>query len=244
MNRRLLQRPIPRAFALLALSCVIAAVLAAGSSSGASAILLGSGGPVEASCPTDCLVEARVTGYQTSIEGSSNPFVAPAAGRIVSWSMKLGLPEKTDIKVFNKRFGESKARLSILKPVRSKADRSRGRKYMLLRQSKAERLRPHFGKTANFTLPRPLKVNRGHVVALTLPTWAPAFSVEQSDLSRWRASRSPTRKRGKCFTKGGFANLRAGAPHQKLGSERAYGCSFRGARLLYWATFMPQGSAP
>jgi hypothetical protein len=230
-----LKRTLPRAFGVLALCCAAALLLGVGASRGATTVLLGSGEAAEASCPAECLVEAKVTGYQTSIEGSKKPFVAPAPGRIVSWSIKLGLPEKRAIKGFNRRFGESKARISILKPIRDKRGK---KKYVLLRHSKARRLRRHFGKTVDFTLRRPLKLNRGHLVALTLPTWAPAFSVQQSDESRWQASRAATRKRGKCFTKGGFANIKAGAPHQKLDSERAYGCSFRGARLLYWATFV------
>ncbi|MGH2957125.1 MAG: hypothetical protein ACRDL6_09040 [Solirubrobacterales bacterium] len=225
-----------RVLAALALSCGVVLLAGPAVSGGATSVLLGSGGPAEASCPEDCLVEARVTGFQTSIEGSKKPFVTPARGRIVSWSLDLGVPEKMQIKAFNKRFGVSAARLSILKPIRRKEG---GRKkYVLLRQSPVQRLRKHFGATPNFPLERPLKVGQGHVVALTIPSWAPAFSTSQTDLSRWRASRAPTRKRGDCFTKGGFANLEAGAPHHKLQSERAYGCAFRGARLLYWATFV------
>ena len=214
------------------------ALLAGGAtSSAAPTALLGSAGPADASCPADCLVEARVTGFQTSIDGSSSPFVVPARGRIAAWSIKLGMPVKSDIKGFNRRFGEPKARLSILRPVRREASDGRGPRYKLLRASPVIRLRPLFGTTVNLVLRRPLKVNRGHVVALTLPTWAPAFSVGETKRSRWRASRAPTSRRGDCVTKEGFANLRAGAPQQKLASRRAYKCSYRGARLLYWATF-------
>lgn len=237
------QGSVVRALAVLSVCAATVLLTGAGNSPGATSVLLGSGGPAEASCPTDCLVEAKVTGFQMSIEGSKSPFVAPAAGRIVSWSIDLGRPEKTQIKGFNKRFGASAARLSILKPVRKKGG-GRGRGYVLLRQSPVQPLRQHFDTRPSFILGRPLKVNQGHVVALTLPSWAPAFSVSQTDLSRWRASRAPTPKRGDCFTDEGLANLRAGSPHQKLRSERAYGCTFRGARLLYWATFIPRGSAP
>lgn len=228
---------LPRRAGTLAILALVTGLVL--TSSAAAASLLGSAGPATASCPADCLVEARVTGFQMSIEGSKRPFVIPAQGRITSWSIRLGAPVRSEIKGFNRRFGESKARLSILKPQRWAAARPREHRYKLVRQSPVERLRSFFGSTADFSLARPLKVNRGQVVALTLPTWAPAFSTGQTKRSTWRASRAPTDRRGNCVTEGGFANIRSGAPQQKLASERAYGCAYRGARLLYWATFKP-----
>jgi hypothetical protein len=180
-------------------------------------------------------VEARVTGFQTTVGGAQAPVVAPASGRILSWSINLGSPESTAIKFFNKRFGPSAARLSILKPIRA---RGAGRRtYRLLRQSPAEALKPHFGNLATLSLEQPLKVGKGQRLALTIPSWAPAFSVGHGDGTRWRASRAPTRSRGDCFTDEGLANLRAGSPQQRPGTDRAYGCSYQGAMLLYSATF-------
>ena len=216
---------------------VIAALACALSAAPAPAqVTLGTAATGTASCPTDCLVEARVTGFQTMVGGAKAPLVAPAAGRIVSWSINLGSPESSAIKFFKKRFGPPAARLSVLKPIPS----SKGRKhaFQLLRKTPVQALRSHFGSLATFSLERPLKVAKGQRLALTIPSWAPAFSVGHGDASRWRASRAPTRRRGDCFTDEGLANLRAGAPHRKPGSVRAYGCSYRGAMLLYSATFV------
>ena len=169
--------------ALLIAATVLALTPAAAS---AQAVVLGAAAPANASCPTNCLVEARVTGFQTSIGKTNNPFVAPADGQIVSWSIKLGKPKKADVKAFNKEFGPPQARLSILKPV---AGTSNPTRYKLLRQSPAQPLGKILGRISTFNLATPLAVKADQVVALTIPTWAPAFAVGQSSSTRgWRAA--------------------------------------------------------
>lgn len=221
----------------LALACAAAVTMWAGVSSAGKVRVLGAAKPVKASCPTECLVEARVTGFQTRIGRARKPFVVPAHGRIVAWSIKLGRPGKKHLRFFNRTFGPSQARISILKPVRV---RRRGRpaklKYRLLRQSPAQSLRPFFGTITTFGLERSLPVRKGNVVALTIPTWAPAFAAVGP--ARWRASRAPTKNRGPCVLKRGLANIEAGGPHERKGSQRRYGCVYRDSRLLYTARFV------
>ena len=53
------------------------------------------------------------------------------------------------------------------------------------------------------------------------------------------ASRRPTKKRGGCTDDEGRANVDAGAPQAKKGTQRPYGCTYNSARLLYSATFVP-----
>ncbi|MGH2923043.1 MAG: hypothetical protein ACRDKH_03305 [Solirubrobacterales bacterium] len=218
-----------------------AVVLLAALSGGADlaeAKVLGAARPAAASCPDSCVVEARVSGFQTDIDGIRNPFRIPAHGRIVAWSIKLGKPAKEDLKTFNGRFGPSQARISILKPVKTRRGRRpRKVRYRLLRQSPIQDLQPFFGETTTFGLADALKVRKGNIVALTMPTWAPAFAVGQE--GRWRASRKASRARGPCFLRGGLANIEAGGPHDQTGTQRRYGCGYRGARLLYSARFLP-----
>jgi hypothetical protein len=209
----------------------------------AGAATLGTVGSAVASCPADCLVEARVTGFQTSIGSKRKLVRTPARGRIVSWSIDLGMPRRTDIKGFNRKFGESKARLAVLKKVRTRTGSRRLVRYVLLRQSPVQRLRSHFGQTISFPLERPLKVGAGQVLALTIPTWAPAFAVDGSEGSRWLASRKPT-QRGGCVTRDGQANITAGSAHQRPRSVRTYRCGYHGTRLLYSATFVKAGTQP
>ena len=221
--------------ALLIAISVLALTPAAAS---AQAVVLGAAAPANASCPTNCLVEARVTGFQTSIGKTNNPFLAPSDGQIVSWSIKLGKPKKPDVKTFNKEFGPPQARLSILKPV---AGTSNPTRYKLLRQSPAQRLGKILGQISTFNLTSPLAVKAGQVVALTIPTWAPAFAVGQSSSTRWMASRRATKKRGGCTDDEGRANVNAGAPQVKKGEQQPYGCTYNSARLLYTATFVADG---
>ncbi len=202
------------------------------------ATVLGAAESVDASCPADCLVEAEVTGFQTSIGNIKNPFVAPADGEIVTWSAKLGKPKKEDVQAFNDEFGLASARLSILKPVPGS---SKPVRYKLLRQSPIEPLGKIFGRISTFNLTAPLAVKSGQIVALTIPTWAPVFAVGQPSATTWQASRRPTKKRGGCTDDEGRANVDAGAPHEKKGEQRPYGCTYNSARLLYTATFVADG---
>ena len=202
------------------------------------ATVLGAAESVDASCPDDCLVEAKVTGFQTSIGNTKNPFVAPADGQIVSWSIKLGKPNKKDVTAFNDEFGLASARLSILKPVPGSCNPT---KYKLLRQSPVQNLGKVFGQISTFNLAAPLAVKKGQIVALTIPTWAPAFAVGQPSATKWQASRRATKKRGGCTDDEGRANVDAGAPQVKKGKQQPYGCTYNSARLLYSATFVADG---
>jgi hypothetical protein len=223
--------------AALAAAIVVAVSLSAVTARSAEAgraVVLGAAKPVAASCPENCLVEARVTGFQMQIGRHKNPFTVRRNGRIVAWSVKLGTPGKTDLQYFNERFGRSRARISVLKPVRVRRKGKPAKvRYKLLRQGPLQDLQPFFGETTSFGLPNSLTVRKGNVVALTIPTWAPAFATVEA--TRWRASRAPSKKRGDCVVERGQANVEAGSAHEDPGTMRRYGCSYRGARLLYTA---------
>ena len=223
---------------LLAAGLALALTIAIGTASAGAAqtIILGAAKPANASCPDDCLVEARVTGFQTSIGNLKNPFVAPEDGEIVAWALKQGKPRKADRRAFNEEFGPPKARIGILRQVPGTSNPTR---YKLLRQSPVEGLGPFFGATTTFSLDVPLPIRKGEIVALTIKSWAPAFAVGQSAATEWMASRRPTNKRGGCTDDEGRANVDAGAPQTKKGTQRPYGCDYDRARLLYSATFLP-----
>lgn len=236
MNAALNSRRVGALAAAGVLGAVVAMTIATGASQAQTLSVIGNMG-AKPSCPDRCLVEARVTGFQATIGKRNKPYKVPVDGRIVAWTVKLGKPRGRDINFFNKRFKRSKAKLAVLKSYRVKRGPKKGKvKYKLKRQSPVQRLRPFFGTTTTFRLQQPLTVRRGWVVALTIPTWAPVFSVEAGKRTRWKASRAATRKRGPCTTRRGFANLKAGKQHGKLKSSRRYACVYRNARLLYSAT--------
>lgn len=216
--------------------------------------VLGAGPPQKPTCPNAddaCFVEARVTGFQTSIGKTRKPFVATVPGRVVAWSIKLGRPSSKDNRCFsngctvgNEEFagfgGPARARLAILKPNKKKIKQGRP-VYQLLRQSPVEELAPFFGTTTTFTLQNPLAIKKGQIAALTIPTWAPVFVGGLSSNYGWRASRNPTKKRGGCTIgkgAGQSANIKSGSPHQAVGKERRYACSYKTNRLLYSVTMV------
>jgi len=88
-------------------------------------------------------------------------------------------------------------------------------------------LSPFLGQTVRFGAS--LKVQRGDVVGLTVPTWAPAFAEGLSAKNAWRASRLP----GRCTE---ATDVRQGSPQQRVGRRATYGCRYSTARLLYTVT--------
>ncbi len=231
------------------LAALLAAVIGTGMAGAAPrVIVLGAATPAVPSCPTNCQAVGKTTGFQTNITGAKSPFVVTTRGRVVAWSIKTGAPStkpnpnnnnQSDFDFFSKTFGGSpKARIAVLKPI-MKSIKAGKPIYKLKSQSPVEDLSAFLGQTTTFTLDTPLRVKPNNVVALTVPTWAPAFAINQSADTRWAASR----KKGKCNA---TADILAGTPQDALGTERSYGCTYNTARLLYSATVVadPNQSAP
>jgi hypothetical protein len=227
------------ATAVAVFAAVLAVAIGTGDAGAAPrVVVLGAATPALPSCPTNCQAVGKTTGFQTSITGSKSPFTVQFRGRIVAWSIKTGSPStkpnpnngnQSDFDFFNKTFGgEPKARIAVLKPIMSSIKAGKPI-YKLKSQSPVEDLSGFLGQTTTFTLDTPLRVKPNNVVALTVPTWAPAFAINQSANTRWQASR----KRGKCNN---TADILAGTPQDALGTQRSYGCTYNTARLLYSAT--------
>ena len=215
----------------------------------------------------DCVVEGKVTGYQAlskKVEGRN--FVVPFKGKVVSWSISLAkvtrkpvkvdenlTPEPAQLPFFNETFGSpSQARISVLREVNK---REKGPpQYKNVRQSPTQILNPYFGTTVTFPLTKPLNVNKGQTIGLTIPTWAPALwkprvcndavvkdpnCVPYERNYTWRASRGPDY----CelgFEENGDPNaaLKKSHSQQKVDSVKRYGCYYGGNVLLYTATIV------
>ncbi len=180
-----------------------------------------------ASCPTNpCQAVTRTSGFQVTVAGraKSGLFVAPRKGRVVGFTIRLGKPTTAQMTFFNGNFGGApQARLSILKPPKTRYA------YQLTGQSEVFNLTPYLGREVQFPLLRSLFVNKGYIVALTTPTWAPALALGLDRGNAWRASRA----REDCN-----ANPPPQAAQQRLRSRRDYRCLYRGARLTYSATMI------
>jgi hypothetical protein len=213
-----MKRLLPLVFACLG-------ILAAAPSAGARVIEVGQPEPFPAaSCPENCQAIAQVSGYNAEIGKSKNTFRINRPGRVVAFTMRLGEPNADQLTYFRTTFGgASQARVSILKPARTK------QRHRLLQQSEVINLEPYFGTTPTFALRRSLPVLKGNIIAITVPTWAPAFAHGLTNEHAWRSSHHDE----DCTSATPPA-----AAQMSLNSLRIYGCFYRTARLLYSVSYV------
>ncbi len=220
----------------------------------------------------DCVAEGKVTIFQSKSKGiPGRTTEVPWAGKLVSWSISLAEVTRTKVTVDGEDYGAQKpffdgvfgapatARIAVLKQVEKK---SKGApKYKMVRQSPVQVLNQYFGTTVTFALDRPLNVIKGQIIALTVPTWAPALwkpracnavddSVLDPDacdalLKRYssRASRTP-RGKDKCTLRQDRETfepneaLAKSRPQTGVNSVRRYGCYYAPQVMLYSATIV------
>lgn len=177
------------------------------------------------SCPaTPCLAVSRTTGFQVKVGTTHNLLSAPHAGTVVAWTVVLGKPNATQIKFFDtNEGGAASAGIAILR-----AQRKPNLTYKLIAQSPIVPLKEYFGQTAQFPLATTIPVKKGDIIALTVPTWAPALALGFGNDTSWRASRS----KSQCTT------TSAQTTHTQIGSPVQYFCLYRTARLTYSATLI------
>jgi len=215
---------------ILTLLAAVALATLAAAPSEAKIIEIGSASaPGAPSCPTNpCQAVSRTTGYQAKVGAKRQVMVAPADGKIVAWTITLGSPGKSQVNYFNDNYGgASTAGISVLKPGRKLRHKVNG-------HSPLQRLRPYFGTTVQFPLDRSLTVRKGFLVALTVPSWAPALALGMDTGTLWRASR-PTNA---CDEPGKQSAQLA------LGNQVPYRCLYRTARLTYSATMITTPTPP
>jgi len=177
------------------------------------------------SCPgSPCLAVSRTTGFQVKVGNERNLESAPRAGTIVAWTITLGNPNATQIKFFNaNEGGPSEAGIAILAP-QAKPNLT----YKLVAQSPLVKLQAYFGKTAQFPLETTLPIKKGDVIALTVPSWAPALALGFENNTSWRASRP----------KSGCTSTSSQTTQTSIASAVQYYCLYQTARLTYSATLI------
>jgi hypothetical protein len=226
--RRVAPRRLWSAIALaacLALLVPLGAGAGAASSSRTTVVLGSTASTPDPSCPDlPCQAVGSVTGFQVGTDQSSLPFNVTRNGKVKAWTLTLAQPTNQQRSFFNGFFGTPpEARLSILRRIPG----TNPPRYNLRRQGSVHVLSPYLGQTVKFGAS--LRVEKGDIVALTIPTWAPAFAQDLSTKNAWRASREP----GKCTN---TTDVRQGQPQERVGKRATYGCRYSTARLLYTAT--------
>lgn len=182
---------------------------------------------VKPGCPgTPCFAISRTTGFQARAANSSKPMVATKGGRIVAWTISLGKPTGKQIEFFDSKLGgASQAQITVLQ---RSSDKKKKTTYTVAAQGEAVKLRPYFGRTATFALRRSILVKKNQVVALTVPTWAPALATGLASDVSWRAART----KAQCEdTQGQTAQTGA-----KDSAE--YYCLYKTARITYSVTMV------
>lgn len=179
------------------------------------------------SCPElPCQAVGSVTGFQVNNGQTQLPFLVPHDGTIKAWTLTLAQPTNSQRSFFNGFFGTPpEARLAILRRVPG----TNPPRYTLRSQGSIKVLSPYLGQTVEFS--SNLAVEKGDIVGLTVPTWAPAFAQNLSTTNVWRASREPE-------TCKNATDIRQGEPQDKIGRRATYGCKYTTARLLYTATLV------
>ena len=207
---------------LILIAAVFAALLLAGAAQAEVRELGSTTTFPAAACPTSCSVIAKVTGYQAQVGAAKNPFVVPKAGRIVAFTVALGSPSSSQLSYFTKNFGKTpELRVAVLQPV------AHSHALRLVAQSEIFNLTSYLGTTPTFALATSLRAPAHSIIALTTPTWAPAFAVKRPTTEQWRSFRTHC------------TNNTETAVHQTLGTSQTYACLYRNARLLYSATYIP-----
>lgn len=177
------------------------------------------------SCPASpCLAVSRTTGFQVKVTTNTTLSDAPKAGSIVAWSITLGKPNATQVKFFNaNEGGPPEAGIAILR-----AEKSPNLTYRLIAAGPTEKLEKYFGKTVQFPLETSIKVRKGDIIALTVPTWAPSLALGFGKDTSWRASR----EKKQC------SSTSSQSTQTSVGSAVQYYCLYQTARLTYSATLV------
>jgi hypothetical protein len=213
---------MPHRHRLIAAAVALLAVLVCAAPASARIIEIGAvAAEATPTCPSSpCLAVSRTTGYQAKVVDSREAYVVPAAGKIVAWTISLGNPDERQIQFFDDNYGEASAGLTILRRGKRLYHRVMGATPVMDLQS-------YFGQKVQFPLDRSIPVKKGYVVALTVPTWAPALTQLLDDGSSWRASRA----KNKC------SDTDSQTAQTRTNQRTQYRCLYK-ARLTYSATLI------
>ncbi len=186
--------------------------------------------------PSQCfIILTRTTAIQATSDGAVYPTTVRQDGWVVAFTVGLSrlstnpATEKNYLHVLDQAYGGTpQMALTVLTP-------GRNHKYTVAAQSATFHLIPFLGSVLNEPLSLPpsftqftaLKVHKGDVLALTIPTWAPVLSYNlNASKFAYRQSRKANCKHA---AGGQTAQL-------TVGSSTQYLCTYGGTRVEYSAT--------
>jgi hypothetical protein len=191
--------------------------------------------PKGASTSSCKIVLERTTAIQTKSDGVSNPTVIKQDGWIVAFTVGLSRLSSNAKTVHSLLHGLDTAyggtpqlMLTVLKPGAKNT-------FTVQAQSGSYHLIPFLGQVLTQPLSVPpkfsaftaLRVKKGDVLALTVPTWAPILTY---NLSAGQFAYSQSRATD-CTDAAASQTAQT-----KVGSSKQYGCAYTGTRVQYSAT--------
>jgi hypothetical protein len=177
------------------------------------------------SCPNSpCFAISRTTGYQAKVGTNRGLMKVPEDGRIVAWTIRLSKPGPRQVSFFSERLGgKPSAGIAVLRPGARLFSR-------VMAQSPVVDLEPFLGQTVQFPLETSIPVNKGSMLALTVPTWAPALATGLGGDTSWRASRPA----GECD------DTSTQTAQTDIRDLAQYRCLYQRVRLSYSATLITE----
>jgi hypothetical protein len=229
--------PEMKRICLLAVAVAALGVLFSPAAASAQVIELGATSTplVAPSCPAgvtpaNCkIVLTQVTALETIRDGVAYPTTVKKPGSIVAFTVGLSrlstdaATARADIHFLDQTYGgTTRASITVLRPKGAKKLRN----WTVVAQSPVFHLQPYLGQVVQLTLPAPLPVQKGDVIGLSTPTWAPVLSIQlPSSKFAYRQGRSQN-----CNN--------PPASNQALGVNKtaSYQCNYAGTRAEYSAT--------
>lgn len=185
-------------------------------------------------CPTgvpknQCtIILTETTALETASDGVLYPTTVKTAGRIVAYTLGLAKLTKADINTLDAAYGgKPYVELAVLR----KATGAQGaqRFFTVAQISKPNFIQPWFGHVTTWPLNTTLVVQKGDLLALTVPTWAPVLAINlPSQKFQYRASRSSG-----CALQSTFTTSTA---QLTVGNTKQYRCFYTATRVEYTAT--------
>jgi hypothetical protein len=187
-------------------------------------------------CPNGISVDkytillTQVTALETIRDSIAYPTTVREDGRIVAFTVALSALDtntttrRAEIHAADlSHAGTTQVAVTVLRRVGA----SRQRKWKVVAESPPVHVQPYLGFVVQIPLTTTLPVQRGDVVALTTPTWAPVLILNQrSSSAAYRQSR----------TTGCASPPTSNAAQLVIGSSATYTCNYPGTRVEYSAT--------
>jgi hypothetical protein len=174
------------------------------------------------------IILTETTALETASDGVFYPTTVKTAGRIVGYTLGLAKLAKSDITTLDGLYGgQPYVELTVLR--KAAGAKGKQRFFTVVAESKPNFIQPWFGQVTQWPLTQTLPVQKGDVVALTVPTWAPVLAINlPAQQFQYRASRATG-----CALQSTFSTQTA---QLTIGDTKQYLCFYTATRVEYTAT--------